>query len=197
MEMLTMKHKSIPGVVRLFLLFALLVDSVAIISEAVSRFLLHLGWPYNSPLLDESPVPDLVHGIPLFEHVHTATFFSGSYFVPWMYPAPVAPLYGFFLNLPHPVRVFEAVLALLLFLGASLCCIHLLKKGLSVTNSVLVSGGTLLLSYPAWFELKQGNMELFVCIVIGIGIWCILHDRFHAAAVCIGIAGAMKLFPFI
>jgi hypothetical protein len=198
MGLITIKRKSIPGVVRLFLLIALLADSVAIICEAISRFLLHLGWPYNSPLLDEQrPVPDLVNYVPEFKHLHTAAFFNGPYPIPYMYPAPVAPLYGLFLNLTHPVRVFVATLILLLLLAAFLLCMHLLKKGLSVANSLLVSGGALILSYPAWYELKQGNMELFVCIVIGIGIWCILHDRFHAAAVCIGIAGAMKLFPFI
>ena len=196
MESITTKSKSIPGVVRLFLLIALLVDSVAFICELVSRFLLHLGWPYNSPLLDELLLPDLINGISAFKHLHTAAFFTESY-PPFMYPAAVAPLYGLFLSLPHRGLIFEATLALLLFLAAFLLCIYLLHKGLSVANGVLVSGGALILSYPAWFELKQANMELFVCIVVGIGIWCFLHDRFHAAAVCIGIAGAMKLFPFI
>jgi hypothetical protein len=147
--------------------------------------------------MNERPAPDLVNAIPPFEHLHTAAFFSESYRIRFFYPAPMAPLYGIFLNFPHPVPVFEATLALLLSLAAFLLCMRLHKKGLSVVNSVLVSGGALILSYPAWFDLKQGNMELFICILVGIGIWCFLHDRFHAAAVFIGIAGAMKLFPFI
>jgi hypothetical protein len=40
-------------------------------------------------------------------------------------------------------------------------------------------------------------MELFVCVLVGLGVLCFLKDKAHLAAVFFGVAGAMKIFPFI
>jgi hypothetical protein len=130
-------------------------------------------------------------------HVHSAQFFGAAWRIPFMYPAPVGPLYGFFLRLPHPSATFLGTLVLIVLAAVVLLGIALRKKGLSITASVVLAGGSLALSYPIVFELKQGNMELFVCVLVGLGVWLFLHDRPYAAAVCIGVAGAMKLFPLV
>ena len=197
MEPMMRSFSEIPRPVRLFLLLALAFDVVGVACESVARFVLRADPPFGSPVLDERGLPDLRNFIPPFQHLHTPAFFSLAYPAPYMYPAPVAPLYAFFLSLPHRTIVFELVLALVCLVGAVLFGRHLVKKGLSIQSSSLIAGGALVLSYPVAFELRQGNMELFVCVLVGLAIWLLQRDRLHWAAVCIGIAGSMKLFPFV
>jgi hypothetical protein len=52
-------------------------------------------------------------------------------------------------------------------------------------------------SYPLWFELKQANMEICSWVLLALGLWTFMRGRGYAAAVCFGIAAAMKLTPFL
>jgi hypothetical protein len=55
----------------------------------------------------------------------------------------------------------------------------------------------LFLSFPLWFEVKQANIEICVWVIVACGVFTFLRDRSFAAAVCFGIAGSMKFFPFV
>jgi hypothetical protein len=181
----------------LFLLTSFVLDAIGLGVEAYAHLRLHLGPPYAWPILRQGRVPDLTNFAEPIKHLHTREFFSSAFTIPYMYPAPVAPLYGFFLGLPNARNVFEfSLLGILIFVTA-LFGWQLKRKGLGAWKSALVSVGALALSYPALFELKQGNMELFVCVLVGLGVLCFLKDRLHLAAVFFGVAGAMKIFPFI
>jgi hypothetical protein len=170
---------------------------LALVCEAVARFALHLGMPYKRPVLNEAWGVDLLNYERLFPFVHTANFFQSIRGIVYEYPAPVALLYGFFLSFHHPVRVLMFTLLLVLLSVTFAFALRLHHKGFSATTASCVAGGTLLLSYPVAFELKQGNMELFVSILVGAGVYCFLQNKFRLAAICIGTAGAMKIFPFV
>ena len=114
-----------------------------------------------------------------------------------MYPAPVAPLYSFFLNLPMRVRVFHCLSAGILLAAAIGFSFYVWRRGVPAWQAALVGLGSLLLSYPALFELKQANMEIFICLLVGAGVWCFATGRVYMAAACFGVAIAMKLFPFV
>jgi hypothetical protein len=58
-------------------------------------------------------------------------------------------------------------------------------------------GATALLSYPLILLLQRWNIEVFVWLVSAIGIWCFLTGRANTAAVFLGVAASLKLYPVI
>ena len=188
---------SIPGPVWLFLIASFVLNLIGIGCELYARYRLKLLFPYSTPVLNEKAAPDLVNYAPQFEFLHTAHFFSTSFPVPYMYPAPVAPLYSFFLNLPMRVRVFHGLVIGILLLAAIGFGWYVWRRGLPLWQALLVSIGSLLLSYPALFEWKQCNMEIFVCLLVGAGVWLFARQYFYWSAICLGVAIGMKLFPFV
>jgi hypothetical protein len=173
------------------------LDVIAAVFESVSRFILHRIWPYTSPVPADRPIPDMHFAIPLFKELHTSAFFSPSQPVPFMYPAALAPVYGLFLPLADRPLELRAVLLLLVLLPAFFLARRLARTGLTSLQSAFFIAASVILSYPLLFELRQGNSELIVCLIVGGGVWCFLRERWQAAAVLFGIAGAMKLFPFV
>jgi hypothetical protein len=194
----TLPHASaVPKPLRLFFLVMFAFDAIALVCELVAKFILHLGWPYRSPLLNDSPTPDLSFILHLFPDLHTPAFFSFSHSVPFMYPAALAPLFGLLMPLADRPHRFQALLLLLSLLIAAAFAFRLANTRLGPLKSGLVAAATILLSYPLLFELRQGNAEFFIFLLVGGAVWCFLHEHWHTAAALIGIAGAMKLFPFV
>ena len=56
---------------------------------------------------------------------------------------------------------------------------------------------TYALAFPFWFEFSQGNIEWVVWCVMMLGLWAFCTGRYRTAAICIGVAGSMKIFPII
>jgi 2-iminobutanoate/2-iminopropanoate deaminase len=52
-------------------------------------------------------------------------------------------------------------------------------------------------SSPLLFEIKQGNIEIFICWLVAVGVWRIFRGGSYSAAACFGVAGSMKVFPLI
>lgn len=188
---------AVPRPLRLFFVVMFTLNVIAGGCEIVSKAIFHLDWPYTSPLMDDPSITDLAFATPLFQHLHTPEFFSPSNPVPFMYPAALAPVFGLLVPLANHPLWLEAVLLLLALLAALAFTLRLRRTRLSYLQSGWIVATTVLLSYPLLFELKQGNVELFICLLVGGGVWCFLHERWHTAAVLFGIAGAMKLFPFV
>ncbi len=190
--------RRLPRCVALFFAVAVSANAFGLIVQVVLWGLIrHRGWPYTSPFLDEGIGVDLRNFAPLFSRgvLHSPAFFHQP--VPFMYPAPVAPLYGLFFSLPHSVVSLELSLTALSVGTAILFAWRLAKAGVALGIAAGISAGALLLSYPLAFELKQGNMELFVALLVGAGVWCFWRGNFHGAAAILGVAAAMKIFPFV
>lgn len=194
---LTDQLRPLPEPLRIFFNVALVLNLIGLACESVALFALHLGMPYILPILTEAWAVDLTNYIRLFPYLHTAGFFQTIRGITYEYPAPVAPLYGLFLRFPNPVHTLEWTLFFMLGSAASAFALHLHRKGLNIANAAWVAGGAFVLSYPAAFELKQGNMELFVVALVGVGVYCLVRGKNHSAAVCIAVAGSMKIFPFV
>jgi hypothetical protein len=47
------------------------------------------------------------------------------------------------------------------------------------------------------FLLQRGNTEIFVWIAVTLGLWSFYRGHYAWAAVCFGLATALKLYPFI
>ncbi len=182
---------------RLFLLVLGGLDALAIACELVAKRVLHMSWPYTSFLLQQGFGCDLPLFRSQFQHLHSIEFFSSWHLTPFMYPAPVAPLYSLFYAFHHALRIYEGTIV------SSMVCVTMLfanalrRNGLPGPQSALLAGAALVLGYPVMFEIKQGNMEVFVFLLVAGGIWLYLTGRLYPAAVCLGLAAAMKLFPAV
>jgi len=55
----------------------------------------------------------------------------------------------------------------------------------------------LVASWPVVALLNTGNIEGLLAIVLAAGVYAVLRERFWLGATLIGLAAAMKLFPFV
>jgi len=187
----------LPRPLEIFLLVALLLLVGALACEAISILVLNLRYPYMSPLLFEH-FPDLLTMRPRFDHFHTLQFFTDVTDPPCMYPAPVAICYRlFFLFVPHELAVYLAFCLAAFAVTACLFGKKLHRSGLRREEAALFTGFALVTSYPAWFVMKQANLEICPWVLLMIGMWCYYRGKGYSAAVCFGLAGALKITPFV
>ena len=190
------RNLALPPVLEGFVIALVVLTAICVLCEAVSTLLLHLSAPYTSPLLGEY-FPDLKSFAERFQHLHQMTFFTLDPTRPYMYPAPMALFYAFLFRLSHPVLGYLLIMVGGFLVAALMLGRALLRRGLRPTSAGLLLATTLCLSYPLIFLLKQANMEGFVWIILSLGLLLYASGRSYAAASCFGIAGAMKIFPFV
>jgi hypothetical protein len=142
--------------------------------------------------------PDLVNLIPRYRFFGTMEFFTDSLDRPSMYPAPVIVCYHlFFLFGRHSVAAFLIFAMASILTASSVTMRALMLRGLSWARAALVIVIALVTSWAFFFEIHQANMEICVWTISVLGIWCFFRGRSYTAAACFGIAGSMKIFPFI
>ena len=189
-------RNSLAPTLRIFLVVQLLLCVVCLLAEAFNHFALHRKGIYTYPLLSRNQTfYDFIFFRPGFQHFHSPEFFNASF--PFTYPAPVAIALEIFFLTPRPLEFFIIFILGSFLFGAILLGRALLQRGVGERSTFLFIAGSLLLAFPLWFELKQGNIEISVAVVVAIGIWASLTARGYTAAACFGIAGAMKIFPFV
>lgn len=132
-----------------------------------------------------------------FRHLHTSAFFDGPG-SPFTYPAPAALVYAFFLKVPHHQLLFFLAFCLGIYvLAGFLFGRALFRTKLGTTSVLAIVLPTLLLAYPELFLLDRGNIEAISWIFTSLGVWAYWRKRWYTAGFLIGIAAALKLFPFI
>lgn len=186
-----------PRPLRLFWAMNVILGIVCLGFEAVWRHEYHLGQPYNSPVLTFYHWTDLLRFQSRFVYLHTPLFFTKQYEYLFMYPAPVALLYEAFYLTGHPVLAFFCLtgglcLVLTVLLGAAMA-----RAGANSTTTTLFLFSMLAMSYPLWFVYSLGNMEVCIFLLVAFGILAFLRGHLYVAAVLLGFAAAMKIFPFV
>jgi hypothetical protein len=156
--------------------------------------------PYRWPYYYEARGEDFTAFQRRFELFHTVAFFHW-YSLSFPYPAPIAifykALFAVWGHRAHPIRVFwlfalaVCVVACWMFLQA------LRRRGVSTlfaTGFIVVS---VLSSYPLYFVLQRGNVEILLWAFIMATIWAYWHGHMRWAAFFLGIAIALKWYPII
>jgi hypothetical protein len=114
-----------------------------------------------------------------------------------MYPSAMALAIEAFYATPHPLKAF------LLFLVATgafftICLYRILRRErLDLLPTVLLTASILVTSYPYLLLLQRWNTEVFIWITVTLGLWSFYRGQYAWAAVCIGLASALKLYPVI
>jgi hypothetical protein len=185
--------------IKRFVKVQLLLTLACILTELFCHFALHLKSPYDYPFYapDES-FWDFLTFAPRFQHFGHPEFFTGNPKFPFLYPAPVAVFFELFYgfgNLATPL--FLSFILETFAIAALLLHRALRRRGVSSPQSAALLAFSLLLSYPIWFDFKQGNIEIGIWLFVALGVWAFCANRGYSAAACFGIAGSMKIFPFI
>ncbi|WP_212733098.1 glycosyltransferase 87 family protein [Terriglobus roseus] len=141
---------------------------------------------------------DLIAFNERFTAFHRADFFSPKYGDPFPYPAPVSLFYRLFLpHTRHLLMLAFPVFALLLLIPALLFLKRLIANGLDKRKAATFVFLSLLFSGIVPFEMRQLNAEIFVFIVLAASLYLYIDGRLQVAAILLGVAIALKLYPFM
>ncbi len=130
--------------------------------------------------------------------VHHAAFFAPTGYQ-WMYPAPAVLVYAFlylFCWGNHWIPGF-AVLAATSVGGALYAALRLSNVSYAPQRLSVYFLTTLLLAWPLYISLERGNTESWLCVILALGIWAFVRERWALAAMLIGVAGAAKIYPLL
>ena len=191
------RQKHLAPVLIRFVEINLLLVLLCCIAEAFCRDVLHLAQPYNYPVLDPNySFGDFRVYQGKFQFLHHPSFFNVG--MPFMYPAPAAPMYDlFYLSHSHAVRMFLIFILGSFTVAAILLWRALSRRGLPAIKAVAFIVSSMALAYPLWFEIKQGNIEIWVWVWIALGVWAFCSGNDYSAAACFGIAASVKIFPLV
>ena len=187
---------SLPKSLRWFLFAILALTNISLGYTLVARWL-GLGLPYSFPELfvPRSFFADFFVFRERFYLFGTPAFFHRI--EDFMYPpAMVLPLEAFY-STSHPFWAFP------LFLLASgafftVCFFRVLRnQQVMPAAAALLALGVAITSYPYVYLLQRGNTEVIIWIAVTLGLWIFYRGHYAWAAVCFGLATALKLYPFI
>lgn len=195
---MTNKQLALPWEIKSLWLLIVGLSTLAAGICVFCKFVLHLQYPYTWPLfIPGARFTDFTIYAGRFQHFHQSLFFDESGF-PFTYPAPVALVFELFYGFtPDPLDFFLGTIIVATVAAAFLFGRALSKRGISPAVVLCFTGTLTILSYPMLFLFDRANTEVAVWIFLILGVWAYVRDKGWAAAICFGIAAAMKLFPFI
>jgi len=173
------------------------LTGVCLLTELFCYFVLHLGGHYVWPLPPhENRFCDFWVYYDRFPLFHSPGFFAELSVPTFAYPPAAAAALAVFYSSAKPLPFFLAAMVCCFGIAAALFARVLLREGVSLweTATVVVFFG---LSYPLLIGAQQANCEWIVWVVLTAGLWCYVRNWFPWAAVLLGLAAALKLYPII
>ena len=129
-------------------------------------------------------------------HFRTSSYWL-EYDYPMTYPATVAVIFALFYKLPHPLKVYLAILIVGWISYIGWIARGLSKRGIRADQATAFGLILLGTSWPVFYQFDTANIEGLMAIVLFIGVVAVLRGRSWSGAALIALAGAMKLFPAI
>lgn len=164
----------------------------------IEKYLLHLpGGDWYPLFLRQARFTDFTIFQERFRYFHEASFFQVAGF-PFTYPAPAAIVFdGFYQFGAYALYAF-ILFCFVAFIGAGFALGHAMScRGLRIVNTVTFIGATLALSYPFWFLVDRGNIEIVNWLLVALGVASYWNKRWYLAGAFLGVAISVKIFPFI
>lgn len=189
---------TLPPVLREFCWTIWLLTAVSTAYCLAMRYLRHRHYPYDWPFFfPENRFNDFTIYQQKFALFHQAAFFTSGW--PFTYPAPMALVYELFYKIAGHYALFAFILFIVLaFLVPTILFSRtLVTHGLSTSASVLLAGGSLVLSWPALLMLDRANVEIVVWVALLVATWAYARGKEWTAAAFFGVAASLKLFPFV
>jgi hypothetical protein len=192
--------RPLPKTLRVFWGLSVLLSVLCVGVMGANHFLFHRGFPYTWPFIPFYRCVDFWCFQVRFTHFHRLDVFSTSpaFSFRYMYPAPMGLLYeGFYLTGRHSLIVFLAVTGAAVLSSAVGLGKAMVRRGAASLAVSCFLASALVLSYPLWFEYLLGNMEICVFFLVLVAVIAFLRDQFVLAAVLLGFAISLKIFPFV
>ena len=176
--------------------------SLTFLIGSIEKEVFHLPEKNWYPLFSrEASFTDFTHDRQRFKYFHHAYFFEFQgypFTVPFSYPAPAAVAYESFYSFGRYDFAAYFSFCVIAFLGAGIVLgREMILRGLAFADSAVFIGSCFLLSYPFWFLIDRGNIEMVNWVLIAVGVTTYWHKRWYAAAALFGIAASFKIFPLM
>ena len=124
-----------------------------------------------------------------------------DYDYPMTYPAAVAVVLAMFYKLPHPLRIYLAILFAGCIWWAMWFARGLVQRGIPATQAGAFALVILLTTWPVLYEFDTANIEGMMAALLFVGVLAVLRGGAGVwswiGASLIAVAGAMKMFPAI
>jgi hypothetical protein len=127
-----------------------------------------------------------------FTLYHSAKFFTSRAFSGFAYPAGAAPIYALFYATADATTTY-LLLATITTLAAITAAFVFLRNHAAAMFFLPL----LLLSYPLIFLIQRANIEVILWLLIAFALLAYRRNLPLLAAVLIGIAAAIKLYPIL
>ncbi len=186
----------LPSSLFIFLLLLLSLTAICLASTLAFRLLgFGIPWSYAYYYVPHNFGSDFKEFGPRFGSYGKPSFMTwGGYF---MYPAPLASLIHVFYLSSHPTIFYLGFICATVFFMAT-CFLRILRRaGLSPAAAGYLVAGVTVTSYPLLFVLQRWNVEVAVWLFVSLGLWAFIKEKYAWAAVMLGAATSLKLYPFI
>jgi hypothetical protein len=166
---------------------------------AVLRLVFHMRPPYGGTFAWFDPGTDFEMFRLRFLSFRTPHFWDtlGLGFPYFTYGAPLGVVYWLLYKLPHGLETYLALSIAALVVWAWYFSGQLAKRGIARTPSFALLLLMLAASLPIRIQLQDGNMEMVLAIVLGLGVMALSRGHWGMGAALIGVAGSMKIYPLL
>lgn len=189
--------RALPPMLRRFWLAMAVLTALSLLYTASMARLYNLRFPYGIGVLyGDSLWGDLLVFSPGFLHFGTPQFWS-SFEYPFTYPAPLAVILGLLFRFAHPVKIYLVIEIAAIAAGAWWFARQLVARGISSAVACAFTLTCLAMTWPLLFLIDTANAEGFVIVILALGVYAVLRQRWWLGAALIGVAGSMKFFPLI
>ncbi len=157
-------------------------------------------FPYGTYIMPHSTdYGDMLYSYPRFAYFHSDRFFDPGIGGHFLYPAEAASFYKliYLVGGAHSLRAFLAVTIVLVLTAAILFYRAIRRRGIKVVPAAAFVLVAVTCSYPLYFDLNRGNVEVLVWLTAGAGLWAFCTERSWMAAALFALAGGLKLYPLI
>ena len=188
---------TLPQPLRMFCAATVALTVVGIVVRFVCAHFLHLtAYPYGFYVTRVDGL-DLMTFYTRFQHVHSPDFFSTEWGPAYAYPGAVSPIYWLLFRVRHAQVPFVITGAGLTLLLAWYFARALEQRGVARRDARWFIVIALLCSYPLYFEFARGNVEIYMWVLTALAVYCIFKEHYWLGAGLLGLAIAMKLYPFV
>ena len=186
-----------PPVLRQFAWALAAMAGLSLLFSATMTYLLQTLHPYAVTLFWNGHVgSDFTTFAERSQHFGTPTYWD-DFNYPFTYPAPIAPIFAVLFKLPHPLAIYLALCCAGLVAWGAWLSREITSAGIHATQAAAFVLVTLTASWPIVLLLNTANIEGLLAIILAGGVYAVLCNRCWLGATLIGLAAAMKLFPFI
>jgi hypothetical protein len=127
-----------------------------------------------------------------FSLYHSIKFFTSRAYSAFAYPPGAAPVYALFYRTPNAVTTYLALAAAATLAAAAIAWTLLRRTSAAGLFPLLI-----FFSFPLVFLIQRANIEIVLWLLIACGLMAHRRGLAVIAAILIGLAAAIKLYPIL